>query len=92
MYEAVLDALREAGWIDEVVRQVKSGKEATVYCCTTRATIGAELVAVKLYRDRDDRAFKRDAVYREGTVILDRRLRRAVANKSAVGRRLQFGT
>jgi RIO kinase 1 len=87
-----LDALREAGWIDEVVRRVKSGKEATVYCCSTRATIGAELVAVKVYRDREDRTFKRDAVYREGTVILDRRLRRAVAKKSAAGRRLQYGS
>src|SRR3954464_5714306 len=62
---AALDEFIEARVIAEVIGVVKSGKEATVYCCRPyRANTG--LIAAKVYRDRDVRRFSNDAPYMEG--------------------------
>ncbi|MFN8534184.1 MAG: RIO1 family regulatory kinase/ATPase [Dehalococcoidia bacterium] len=86
-YLESLDPFFERGLIDEVLYEVKSGKEATVFCCRS----GEELVAAKVYRPRERRGFKNDSLYREGRVILDTRIRRAVAAKTAMGREAEFG-
>jgi RIO-like serine/threonine protein kinase len=85
-----LDVFCLEGWINGIAREVKSGKEATVYCC--HGVDGGEtpLLAAKVYRDRDDRTFHNDAIYQEGRYIADRRIRKAVARKSAAGRASQF--
>ena len=41
---------------------VKSGKEATVYCCQAHPSVGRLWLAAKVYRPREQRAFKNDAV------------------------------
>lgn len=84
-----LEPFYQDGWITDVLHTVKSGKEATVYCCRGGARAEAELIAAKVYRPRAHRSFKNDAVYQEGRVILDRRLRRAVAKKTQTGRGCQ---
>src|SRR5687767_14773553 len=48
-----LQALHERGFLDEIIAQLKSGKEATVYIA--RAPDG--VVAIKLYRDLRLRSF-----------------------------------
>lgn len=83
--EAALDSFLADGLIDEVLYQLKSGKEATVYCC--RGPHG--LVAAKVYRPRSFRGFRNDAMYQEGRVILDRRAGRAVANRSGFGQQVK---
>lgn len=85
-----LDVFCIEGWISGVAREVKSGKEATVYCCHAAQPGGMPLLAAKIYRDRDDRTFRNDAIYQEGRYIADRRIRKAVARKSAAGRASQF--
>ena len=80
----------EDGWIDDVLFTVKSGKEATVHCCKASPGRGAELFALKIYKPLAHRSFRDDAVYREGRVIPDARVARAVANKSRKGRAFQF--
>ena len=92
------DPVREAlehffteGLITEVLHVVKSGKEATVYCCQAHPSTGVELLAAKVYRSRNNRGFKNDAVYQEGRLIRDGHVRRAVQNKSRFGREAQFG-
>src|SRR5262245_49212255 len=75
---AALEPFFRQKWISEVLHTVKSGKEATVYCCRAHPDTEMDLFAAKVYRSRDDRSFKNDAVYQEGRMILDRRLRRAV--------------
>lgn len=50
---------------------VKSGKEATVYCCTADPTTGLEYAAAKIYRPRMFRSLKNDAIYREGRTQRD---------------------
>ena len=88
--QAALDSFFTQGLITEILYTVKSGKEATVYCCQAHPSTGAKLLAAKVYRSRNNRGFKNDAIYQEGRVILDRHVRRAVQNKSSFGRDAQF--
>ena len=44
---------------------VKSGKEATVYCCAGGSATEREYVAAKVYRPRMFRSLQNDALYRE---------------------------
>ncbi len=69
---------------------VKSGKEATVYCCQAHPRTGKTWLAAKVYRSRQQRNFKNDAVYQVGRTTLDARLDRAIHNKSNKGRAMQF--
>src|SRR5579872_5090423 len=59
------------GLITGVLHVVKSGKEATVYCCQAHPSTGVELLAAKVYRSRNNRGFKNDAIYQEGRRILE---------------------
>jgi len=91
---AVPPALRdliEEQIIDEVLFQLKSGKEATVYVAEKRTGEEPVLYAAKVYRDMHHRSFRRDEVYREGRVILDGRLATAVRKKTRTGRAVAFG-
>lgn len=89
--QLTLDHFFAEGMITEILYQVKSGKEATVYCCQAHPSTGVELLAAKIYRPRNQRNFKNDAVYQEGRVITNGQVRRAVQNKSRFGREVQFG-
>jgi RIO kinase 1 len=84
-----LTQFAEHGLVAEVVSLVKSGKEATVYCCRTRTETGPEFVAAKVYRERANRAFKNDAVYWAGVSVGKRREQLAFKKKTGVGRELQ---
>jgi RIO kinase 1 len=57
--------------ITDVLRKVKGGKEATVYCCAAHPGTGLELIAAKVYRPRMFRNLRNDARYRQGRQILD---------------------
>jgi RIO kinase 1 len=70
---------------------VKSGKEATVYCCQAHPRTGKSWLAAKVYRPRQQRSFKNDAVYQVGRTTMDARMDRAIRNKSNTGRAAQFG-
>src|SRR5260370_31846427 len=80
--QAALDSFFAQGLITEVLYTVKSGKEATVYCCQAHPSTGAKLLAAKVYRPRNHRSFKNDAVYPEARGILERHVRPALDNKS----------
>lgn len=86
-----LEPFYEDGWISDVLYTIKSGKEATAYCCRAEPNTGYDLLAAKVYRSRNNRNFQNDAVYREGRHIGDRRLRRAIEKKTRTGRETQFG-
>ena len=78
------------GWIDEVLFPVKSGKEATVYCCKACPGRGEVYFALKVYRPREHRSFRNATTYQEGRVLGDARTTRAVKNKSKFGRSVEF--
>ncbi len=82
--------------ISDVLRQVKGGKEATVYCCEAHPSMGVDLIAAKVYRPREFRQLRNDAQYRQGRRVLDDqgklvkddRMLHAVAKGSAFGKQL----
>lgn len=84
--------------IVDVIAQVKGGKEANVYRCRAHPSVGVEWIAAKVYRPRQFRNLRNDAIYREGRDLLtgedgrpqavkrrDSRIAKAVNKKSAFG-------
>ena len=61
----------EEDLITDVLSVVKSGKEATVYCCAAHPSTGLEYVAAKVYRPRMFRSLRNDAVYRASRPQVD---------------------
>ncbi|WP_420631189.1 RIO1 family regulatory kinase/ATPase [Candidatus Leptofilum sp.] len=80
--------------ISDVTRLVKGGKEANVYACVADSATGLELIAAKLYRPRELRHLKNDAVYKagrqlrdaEGKQIKGRRVKLALNKKTSYGK------
>ena len=66
-----LGAFYEQKWISDVLRQIKGGKEASVYLCRSGVAVDAPLLAAKVYRPRQFRNLKNDALYRVGRGELD---------------------
>ena len=58
-------------WVNDVLRLVKGGKEASVYLCSSNPELAAEYIAAKVYRPRQFRSLKNDHTYREGRTVLD---------------------
>jgi RIO kinase 1 len=80
-----LQPLVDDGVIDEVVRSLKSGKEATVYLVRS----GEQLRCAKVYRDMAQRSFQRRAQYQEGRKVRGSRETRAMSRSTRFGRREQ---
>lgn len=88
-----LGAFYEQQWISDVLRMIKGGKEASVYMCKPGAGLDAEFLAVKVYRPRQFRNLKNDALYRVGRTELDEDGRAIVDDKTlhAIRDRSAFG-
>jgi RIO kinase 1 len=82
---AGLQPLIDDGIIDEVLRSLKSGKEATVYVVRT----GAQIRCAKVYRDMAQRSFQKRAQYQEGRKVRGSRQARAMSKSTRFGRREQ---
>jgi len=80
-----LQPLIEDGVIDEVVRSLKSGKEATVYVVRSNSQIRC----AKVYRDMGQRSFQKRAQYQEGRKVRGSRQARAMAKSTRFGRKEQ---
>jgi RIO kinase 1 len=79
-------------WITDVLYELKSGKEATAFCCSGGPTSGVDLIAAKVYRPIESRGFRNDAVYQQGRAnAMSRRDRLAYERKSRFGMELRFG-
>src|SRR4051812_1446814 len=61
---AQLEEFIDNGLIEEVIGLVRTGKEASVYCCRGGPVADGALLAAKIYRARQYR-FKNDSVYQE---------------------------
>lgn len=79
---AGLQELLDEAIIDEVVRQLKSGKEASVYS----VRCGTEIRCAKVYKDMAQRSFKQRAQYQEGRKIRGSRDARAMSKSTRYGR------
>jgi len=80
-----LTPLLEAGLIDEVIGQLMSGKEATVYIVRS----GSELRCAKVYKAAEQRSFRQAVQYREGRKVRNSRRARAQEKGSRYGRKQQ---
>lgn len=80
-----LQPLIDDGIIDEVVRPLKSGKEASVYL----VACGEALRCAKVYKDANHRGFQKLAQYQEGRKARGSRDERAMGKRSRHGRKQQ---
>jgi RIO kinase 1 len=77
-----LESLIEEGLVDSVVRQLMSGKEATVYV----VRCGDETRCAKVYKDATQRSFRQAVDYTENRKVKNTRQARAMAKGTRFGR------
>jgi RIO kinase 1 len=77
-----LEHLLAEGVISEVLARLQSGKEAEVYV----VRYGGRVVAAKVYKDRAQRSFKNNALYKEGRTVRNTRAQRAMDRGSRFGK------
>jgi RIO kinase 1 len=80
-----IQPLVDDGLVDEVLSQLMSGKEATVYV----VRCGEEIRCAKVYKDVAKRSFKQAVEYTEGRKERNSRRGRAMERRSKYGRRKQ---
>jgi RIO kinase 1 len=82
---AALQALIDDGVIDEVLRPLKSGKEAAVYVVRS----GDDIRCAKVYKDMAQRSFQQRVQYQEGRKVRGSREARAIGKATKYGRKQQ---
>ncbi len=80
-----LQPLVEDGLIDDVTRQLMSGKEAMVFV----VICGGEVRCAKVYKEADKRSFRQSVDYTEGRKTKNSRQARAMQKGSKYGREAQ---
>ena len=80
-----LQSLIDEGLIDMVVRQLMSGKEATVYV----VRCGDETRCAKIYKEATQRSFRQAVDYTENRKVKNMRQARAMAKGTRFGRQAQ---
>ena len=78
-----LQPLIDDGVIDEVVRPLKSGKEASVYVVRS----GDRVRCAKVYKDMAQRSFQNRIQYQEGRKVRGSRQARAIGKSTSYGRK-----
>jgi RIO kinase 1 len=80
-----LEPLVQDGLVDEVIRPLKSGKEAAVYVVLSEG----EIRCAKVYKEANKRGFHKQAVYQEGRKVRSTRQARAMEKNTRFGRKQQ---
>ncbi|HEX7455407.1 MAG TPA: PA4780 family RIO1-like protein kinase [Gallionella sp.] len=80
-----IEPLVEDGLVDQVLRQLMSGKEATVYV----VQCGDEIRCAKVYKEANQRGFHQAVHYTEGRKVKNSRQARAMEKGSRYGRKEQ---
>ncbi|MGB0361138.1 MAG: PA4780 family RIO1-like protein kinase, partial [Endozoicomonas sp.] len=80
-----IQPLVNEGLVDEVLRQLMSGKEADVFV----VRCGSEIRCAKVYKDAIKRSFKKATQYQEGRKERNSRRQRAIEKGSKFGRKQQ---
>ena len=79
-----IQPLVEEGLIDEVLRQLMSGKEATVYVVRS----GDDIRCAKVYKEANQRSFHQAVAYQEGRRVKNSRQARAMEKGSRYGKKM----
>jgi RIO kinase 1 len=80
-----IEPLIQDGLVDEVIRQLMSGKEAMVYV----VRCGEEIRCAKVYKEANKRNFRQSADYTEGRKVKNSRRARAMEKGTRYGRKAQ---
>lgn len=80
-----LQPLIDDGVVDEVMRPLKSGKEASVYVVRS----GDDIICAKVYKDMAQRSFQARVQYQEGRKVRGSRQARAMSKATKFGRKEQ---
>ena len=80
-----LEPLVHDGLVDEVIRPLKSGKEAAVYVVLSEG----EIRCAKVYKEANKRGFHKQALYQEGRKVRNTRQARAMEKNTRFGRKQQ---
>jgi len=80
-----IEPLIHDGLVDEVIRQLMSGKEATVYV----VRCGEDIRCAKVYKEADKRSFRQSVDYTEGRKVKNSRRARAMKKGTNYGRKAQ---
>jgi RIO kinase 1 len=80
-----IQPLVDDGLVDEVISQLMSGKEATVYL----VRCGDDTRCAKVYKEANKRSFKHASQYQEGRKVRNSRRSRAMEKGSKFGRNQQ---
>jgi RIO kinase 1 len=80
-----IQPLVDEGLVDAVIRQLMSGKEATVYV----VRCGDEIRCAKVYKEASQRSFRQAASYQEGRKVRNSRQARAMEKGTRYGRKMQ---
>jgi len=80
-----IQPLVDDGLVDKVLRQLMSGKEATVFV----VQCGDEIRCAKVYKEASKRSFKQAVLYNEGRKVRNGRRARAMEKGSKFGRQQQ---
>lgn len=80
-----IQPLVDEGLVDEVIRPLMSGKEASVYI----VRCGEDIRCAKVYKEADKRSFKQAVLYQEGRKVRSSRRARAMEKGSKFGRAQQ---
>lgn len=80
-----IEPLVHDGLVDEVLRPLKSGKEAAVYVVLSEG----EIRCAKVYKEANKRGFHKQAQYQEGRKVRNSRQARAMEKNSSFGRKQQ---
>ena len=80
-----IEPLVREGFVSEVIRQLMSGKEATVYV----VRCGTEICCAKVYKEANKRSFRQSVNYTEGRKTKNSRRARAIEKGTGYGRKAQ---
>ena len=80
-----IEPLIQDGLIDEVIGQLMSGKEATVYV----VRCGEEIRCAKVYKEANKRSFRQSVNYTDGRKVKNSRRARAMEKGTSYGRKAQ---
>ena len=80
-----IEPLIRDGLVDEVIRQLMSGKEAKVYV----VRCGDQIRCAKVYKEADQRSFRQSVDYTEGRKVKNSRRARAMEKGTRYGRKAQ---
>lgn len=91
MQDNAFEHFFDEGLITDIIRPIKSGKEASVHLCrASPSTTGERLAALKIYHAREKRNFKDTTRYTQGRVV-SQNMQRGIARKGRAGRELEMG-